>query len=169
MAKYEVTHACGHTWAKELFGPEKERHKKLAWFEQNLCYDCYTEELTERAKEEADALELPFISGSEAQTAWAMRLRAELLADWRNICKEVQARLDAGHSLKNRPGESFTLQDADEAAIEAIKTRKDARWWIENRSSLRLALSPIYRQKLYAAQGLPVPARYEQTTADFDL
>lgn len=46
--KYEVHFSCGHTARIELFGPCKDRERKIAWYEESgLCPDCY------RAKVEA--------------------------------------------------------------------------------------------------------------------
>lgn len=45
MAKYNVTFSCGHTERKELFGSERERQKKIAYWEQHgKCTACYEKE-----------------------------------------------------------------------------------------------------------------------------
>ena len=43
MAKYTVNYSCGHgTHTVELFGPGKERERKIAWYEKNIvCPECY--------------------------------------------------------------------------------------------------------------------------------
>lgn len=41
MAKYTVTHICGHTQTHDLFGPGKERERKQAWLKTTDCKDCY--------------------------------------------------------------------------------------------------------------------------------
>jgi hypothetical protein len=42
MAKYTVTYSCGHTGTEVLFGPTKDRTRKIDWMEHNkLCLDCY--------------------------------------------------------------------------------------------------------------------------------
>lgn len=44
MAKYTVKMGCGHEETVELFGKDTERHKKIAYFEeQGLCKKCYAE------------------------------------------------------------------------------------------------------------------------------
>ena len=50
MAKYTVTHSCGHTQTHDLFGPGKDRERKIAWMENQPCTDCWKAE-----KREADA------------------------------------------------------------------------------------------------------------------
>ena len=42
MAKYEVKFSCGHTQIIELFGKDKDRQRKIEYFEERgLCKDCY--------------------------------------------------------------------------------------------------------------------------------
>lgn len=42
MAKYEVKFSCGHTQVIELFGKDKDRQRKIEYFEnRGLCKDCY--------------------------------------------------------------------------------------------------------------------------------
>ena len=42
MAKYEVHYACGHTETIELYGPHKERYRKIEWLEkEGKCSECY--------------------------------------------------------------------------------------------------------------------------------
>lgn len=51
MAKYQITHTCGHTETHEIFGTNShgERDRKEAWFATTLCSDCY------KTAKEADA------------------------------------------------------------------------------------------------------------------
>ena len=42
MAKYDVHCACGHTETIELYGPHKERYRKIEWLEkEGKCSECY--------------------------------------------------------------------------------------------------------------------------------
>ena len=42
MAKYEVHFSCGHTDVVQLFGPEKDRRRKIEWYENfGKCPECY--------------------------------------------------------------------------------------------------------------------------------
>ena len=45
MAKYGVTAGCGHESTVELYGPEKERQRRLEWMRSptGMCNTCYTE------------------------------------------------------------------------------------------------------------------------------
>lgn len=56
MAKYNVKFSCGHEDTVELFGPNKERERKIAWYENNhVCPACYRAE--QDAKNGTDAEE----------------------------------------------------------------------------------------------------------------
>ncbi len=45
MAKYNVTYSCGHSDTIQLYGPHKERDRKIEYFEQQgTCSDCYRKE-----------------------------------------------------------------------------------------------------------------------------
>lgn len=41
MAKYTITHACGHTTEQQLYGKHKARYAKIAWWETVDCPACY--------------------------------------------------------------------------------------------------------------------------------
>ncbi|MBR4219796.1 MAG: hypothetical protein IKR81_01495 [Victivallales bacterium] len=43
MAHYTVEHTCGHTHTYSLFGPMKERDRKLAWLAEQDCPACRRE------------------------------------------------------------------------------------------------------------------------------
>jgi hypothetical protein len=41
MAKYDVTYSCGHSGTAELYGPGKERDRKIEWMGRSgLCPEC---------------------------------------------------------------------------------------------------------------------------------
>lgn len=53
MAKYDVTYMCGHEETMQLYGPYKERERKIEYYRENmLCPACYKKE-KEKEKEEA--------------------------------------------------------------------------------------------------------------------
>ena len=52
MAKYDVTYSCGHTGIVELFGKNSERERKLKWYEEGVCPECYkTQKRVEQEKQ----------------------------------------------------------------------------------------------------------------------
>ena len=100
MAKYDVTHACGHQQTHQLVGPHKDRERKVGWLETTDCSECYQAErlrqreaALEAAVVQAKEFELPALVGSEKQIAWAIQLRADFVAqletDAESVCMEI--------------------------------------------------------------------------------
>lgn len=60
--KYNITFSCGHTGTVELFGKDKERHKKLEYFQENgLCSECYKKMMREEEQAQPNNLQYYFI------------------------------------------------------------------------------------------------------------
>jgi hypothetical protein len=78
MAKYYITHSCGHEATHDLLDPINGRESRAAWLEKQPCMDC------KRAAENAAAKEanagLPALEGNEKQIAWAESIRAKKIA-----------------------------------------------------------------------------------------
>jgi hypothetical protein len=52
MAKYDINYSCGHSARIDLYGPERDRQRKIAWFESDgHCSDCYRDK--KRTEEKA--------------------------------------------------------------------------------------------------------------------
>lgn len=77
MAKYDVTHTCGHTVEIEQFGPEQARREARAQMRQHPCLACRN---AEAAAANAEA-GLPALTGSPKQIAWAESIRAKAVAN----------------------------------------------------------------------------------------
>jgi hypothetical protein len=75
--KYDVTYQCGHTGVVELYGPNAERERKLAWYANGICPDCYKD--AERKRIEENAAELPKLEGTEKQVDWALKIRQKFI------------------------------------------------------------------------------------------
>lgn len=128
MAKYTVTRACGHVEEVVLFGKIKDREWRLENVEPNkLCYECWQKELAEqREKENREAAEaaremnLPQLTGTEKQVAWAETIRQKVLA---NIDTYIYKSVE-----EERRNDPKIWQ-----ALEHIRNKTEARWWIDNR------------------------------------
>ena len=49
MAKYDIIYSCGHEGVVELLGKEKDRQRKIEWYESTgLCPECYKKEMREK-------------------------------------------------------------------------------------------------------------------------
>ena len=81
MAKYTITHICGHSETVELFGKLADRDRKIAWLESKPCWDCDRAAETKRWHDVGRALGLKDITeGTEKQIAWAYSIRGRFLA-----------------------------------------------------------------------------------------
>lgn len=119
MAQYTINHSCGHTGHVTLFGPTKDRYRRIEWLETRECDECYKEGIaaekaaeSARAAERQTALGLPELSGSDKQVAWALVLRQRVLERLAGMCSDDTAR------------KQFTT-------IIAVET--SAKWWIDHR------------------------------------
>jgi hypothetical protein len=105
--KYDVNFSCGHTETIELFGKNTERKRKIEYFEQyGMCSTCYKAQKEAEHKAEMDAYksaELPALTGTPKQIAWAEKIR-----------------LEAYNSYANR-------------GFEYIASETSAAWWIDRR------------------------------------
>lgn len=121
--KYNVKYGCGHEGTVALFGPTRERERKLEWMSDNLCPDCYKKQQAKIIADKAATLGLPELTGSEKQVAWAMKIRAGIY-DLMKSRGERMLCLGAG-------------LDAQQCklAIQYAISQDAASWWIDKRES----------------------------------
>jgi hypothetical protein len=82
--KYLVAFSCGHEETVELFGPTKDRNRKIDYYKNyGLCSACY--KAKKNSREENDFAEaekmfgtLPKLRGTAKQIAWAESLRRKM-------------------------------------------------------------------------------------------
>lgn len=116
---YDVTHSCGHIERVSLYGPGKVREWRIKQLEQELCPECRAVEFANKCEEDAKKakeLELPVLSGSEKQVAWAETIRIGFV----NAYENYYAQSDPGYS----------------EYVEAALRETRAKWWIDNRDCL---------------------------------
>jgi len=68
MAKYQVTHICGHDQEHILFGPGKERDRKISWFESQDCATCWSK--AKRVEQDAQPLTATLIYNAFSGGVW---------------------------------------------------------------------------------------------------
>lgn len=86
MAKVTITQACGHTATIGVSGRSSDREYAVSREESRDCLDCYTAKMNAAAAQAAKRDNLPALTGSERQVAWATTIRAKALkslADYR--------------------------------------------------------------------------------------
>jgi len=73
MAKYTVKYSCGHgEHTVELFGPSKERERKIRWYETNrVCPECY------RASKKEEPYAAEVINNMFSGGAWIVISRGD--------------------------------------------------------------------------------------------
>ena len=136
--KTTVTCKCGHTITIELFGENEERERKIAWQEGSLCPECYRAAQAKEAAKSASEDNLPELTGSEKQVAWAMRIRADRVKEARDLAEGTKARNARILALHPDKAEDAAKADAmvDESLAKIlawIRTETEARFWIDTR------------------------------------
>lgn len=111
MAKYTITHACGHTEDVNLFGKHADRERKIAYLESIDCRSCWDAAQAAKAHEAG----LPELSGSPKQIAWANGIRNRILA-------EADSCINAHPDWPNM-----------DKWLTELKKETAARWWIDHR------------------------------------
>ena len=130
--KYNVKFSCGHTVEMQLYGSTRDRERKIEWYEKQVCPDCYKKQLAEeRAKATVEAAEaaktnnLPELTGSEKQVAWALTIRQNILS-W----------------LGN---DRHQDKESKELYNKTIKMT-DAKWWIDYRNSSWIDIKIFFKE-----------------------
>ena len=78
MAKYDITHTCGHVEHVNLVGPYVQRDATIEKGTARDCLECFkTKQLEMNTKFASEHNLLP-LTGSEKQVAWAMQIRKEM-------------------------------------------------------------------------------------------
>ncbi|MBJ6123705.1 hypothetical protein [Sphingomonas mollis] len=140
-----ITHACGHEQTHYLTGFASQQDRKARWLTTTKCRSCF---ITEKKTAQADAasrdgaaiahLDLPPLTGSERQVAWATSVRASHLA-------ALVAEPDAGNT----------------GAFQTCLTITDGKWWIDHRdlpNTDLLTTAGSYLCPASIAAAMPVPS-----------
>jgi len=71
MGKYKIEYQCGHSATVQLFGPQKERDRKIDWMQQGDCPACWGEKqrAAEAEKPVTATVSLCFEQGGNLQIA----------------------------------------------------------------------------------------------------
>ena len=142
MAKYQITHCCGHTRTVNLYGKTSDRNRTIEWLESQPCPDCKREEENAEAAKKAEAAGRPTLTGSEKQIAWANTLREEVIS-------EISAERGTAAERKLRGvldlvTTGTTKSDPVDTVIEAIERR--LRKQLKEQSAIMTAAKDIAGQ-----------------------
>lgn len=142
MAKYTVTHNCGHEREYQFFGKYEDRYKKIDWLEGMPCPQCRV--AAEKAaaaaeREKQEGLNLPGLTGSQKQVAWAEDIRAQFVAD---VLASAAPGVDA-----------FAEWGQSELGV-AVARLTSAKFWIDNRNASTAAMAAACKDEYKAKSGL---------------
>lgn len=139
MAKYTITHSCGHQAEHQIAGKESERPARAQWLRERVCYACY--KAAQIAQERAEAAiaceaitDLPLVAlkGSPKQVSWAETIRAKAIADVRAQMTAFRDKQIAQGALA---GEAIDARNAlIERTLAKLAKIEQASWWIDRRT-----------------------------------
>lgn len=133
MAKYRITHACGHDERHDLTGNSRSREWRAEQLAKESCAECQEElrNLANQRNAEANAAAgLPGLNGSEKQVAWAETIRHAIL----ERITAAQSSPDSPFDACSRLHHALNEDPAATAPVLAELRRQDrAAWWIDNR------------------------------------
>jgi hypothetical protein len=138
MAKYTITHSCGHQAIVRLFGPGRQRDYAISREEQRECEECYRtridaerQQATAKATAKAAGLGLAELSGSPKQIAWAVRERDALLL---KAAGELAAiRTEYAALPADKAAASAGRMERMERAYRLLECQAKASYWIDRR------------------------------------
>jgi hypothetical protein len=135
MAWYYGTYSCGHEGRVNIIGPVKDREWKKEREFSNMCPDCRCkkfeeerEQKTQESFEKAKEMDLPELTGSEKQIAWAVSLRQQLIDGIEGI-SDLEKK-----TLLKRYG--ITDEDIRKIKLYIIETKTSAKYYIDHRHYL---------------------------------
>lgn len=136
---YSGVYSCGHDGRVNIIGPTKDRERKAGWHFSGLCPECYKKKQEEKreaankeAAEKSVEMELPDLSGTEKQVAWANTLRIKVIDDLNSRCDKVEKKLKE-RGVDTIPDEGIGIKEIADAVQWFIKSHTDARYWIDTR------------------------------------
>lgn len=134
MAKYTVEYSCGHWGEVNLYGPGKERERKIEWFKnQALCPDCY--KASKNAVTAKANVGFADLEGSDKQIVWALDIRGKYMAD----AKQRMANIARNRGLTDEAA----MTAWENNLCELVNKVTTAKWWIENRNTVESGLKKL--------------------------
>lgn len=177
MASYNITFGgCGHEGTVSLVGNSKARESRLSYLESHgTCSTCYAAaKKLERAQAEAAKVakaidlspQLADLAGSEKQIAWAIKIRAEMIADFAETIKPTSDKYPAEVN-------AFLAQLKSDV-LAGIAEQSLAKWFIDNRDAnptelIRPNAKADYKALVAGINKPAVDAEIERLQAEIDV
>lgn len=172
MAWYYGEYSCGHEGRVNIIGPVKDREWKKEREFSKLCPECYRKEQEERIKMEneesarlSQELELPELSGTEKQVAWANTIRMNMvskISDIENKLKESGKRIRFYHAYKSESYITVSFESLSDMADMGFSSHTDAKFWIEHREHVNCILSVFYDEMKKQKEDEAIPAEVRE-------
>ena len=149
MAWYYGTFSCGHEGRTNIIGPQKNREWIKEQRFKGLCPDCYKkkmeeerEEANRKAEEKNKEMELPELTGTEKQIAWAIKLRIKFIDEVTEIADIREERYFKLHNKHSKRAQRYR-----ETLNHIIETEKDSKFYIDNRIYDAIELIDKYKEE----------------------
>lgn len=169
MSKEVIKYRCGHSVETEIFPPMKNFHGKMkrnyfdgwqewriAQLEKESCPMCYEKERKEKiekenkeAQEETQKRNLPQLTGSEKQIAWATTIRIHTLEYVEEFLNKKREWANSAHKEENRLSRNKKVYDM-EKEVNKILSITSSKFWIEKRMSLENIENIINNAEVWA-------------------
>lgn len=126
MARRTIEHTCGHTQDHHLYGPDRERDRKLDWLRGTVCSECWKKQKAEQQQQQnvqaqqwAGEHHLPPLVGSQKQCEWAESIRREKLTGMVSSLKVILESLPDGLEARAFLTEIAAVERLGECAVFA--------------------------------------------------
>ena len=162
MAKYQITHRCGHTVDHNLTGNLAACKSQVEWRGRQDCDECGKAYATAAAKAANEANGLPALEGSEKQIAWAETIRAKFAREIDEAAADFRGRVETAKAEGHGTAKLDVVWAAVQSAVAAVRSESSAKQWIENQHrSGKVVFDEIVvaeAQRPVAAGGSPAPS-----------
>lgn len=135
MAWYYGTYSCGHEGRVNIIGPVKDRQWKADREFSKMCPECYKQYLKKQrekeileAKKKAEEMELPELTGTEKQVAWAITLRDQLINKFNKAMNDEDYMEIISFDVGN-----ITKEDMIKIRDYIIENKTNAEFYIDTR------------------------------------
>ena len=149
MAWYYGTFSCGHEGRTNIIGPQKNRDWIKEQRFKGLCPDCYKkkmeeerEEANRKAEEKNKEMELPELTGTEKQIAWAIKLRIKFIDEVTEIADTREERYFKLHNKHSKRAQRYR-----ETLNHIIETETSSKFYIDNRIYDAIELIDKYKEE----------------------
>lgn len=143
-----ITHSCGHSQRHVLPSLKWRRDREQARQTQLVCTACWQQGKAHEVEVLCEGIDLPELTGTEAQVLWARTIRAMAISRAKSRAMAMD-RERAAVGLEPAADRFMAL------ALPPLLGKLSARWWIDNRTeedALALLVPAIDLLELVALQ-----------------